>query len=371
MAYAVKYGDLAPGRIGNGTLLYKVPLDKPSWKSGASKLDNVKDGPGIAPLNKTKPAEVVIRMHSPYIFLGGKVRVAGEIAGATPIQVLISTNNGLDFTEFDKISEVGAFTKELDTSKRIYRRYDYYIKFVLTGDVTVKGLEIENDIQHSQRPLPALAQGKNTITVSSGPCIDTITVSPSLWKDVGTKAEALANFHPTIVDIRHDGNEMWYSGPKAQLTIPVETPGDITAVRFGGHFRARGAKDGVNLLVSFDEGKTWLKAGEVPGPYAGYCKYVEFKDVPKGARKVLVGYQLVQGEVVAGIFSVRADVDYWATPDGKQPKSDTFPSLKVTYVYNEGGEKQQVLVTKKPVDTFTIDCASKPTMKSIIVEQAP
>jgi hypothetical protein len=45
--------------------------------------------------------------------------------------------------------------------------------------------------------------------------------------------------------------------------------------------------------------------------------------------------------------------------------------VKVTYVWDENGaEKKDVHVAQKPEETYTINCAAKPTMKSIVMELA-
>jgi hypothetical protein len=52
------------------------------------------------------------------------------------------------------------------------------------------------------------------------------------------------------------------------MTFPVATPGDLVRLRFGCHYRARDARDGWELQVSFDGGKTFQPAGRCPGGMA-------------------------------------------------------------------------------------------------------
>jgi len=361
LGYSPRYGDLAPGRIGNGTLLYRVPLSQKDWRSGAWSLDNVKTGAGISPMDRGRPAEATFRMQCPYVFLGGKIRLAGEAKGNGWLKVLLSTNNGLDWTEIKEIN--GKFNEEIDVKDKVFRRYDYYVRLAMAGDVAVAALEIENDIQHSQRALPALGQGPNAVTVHAGPAVNTVTAAPSLHQDIGNKNEKLSGFRPVLEGARHEGSVI-NSGGRGSVTFPVATPGDIRSVRFGGHFRADGNNQGVGLMLSFDGGRSWAEAGSVPGPYRGYCKYVEYDRVPPGARTVLVRYQLSG----ASILSLRADVDYWDTPDGRKPRSGAFPPFVVTYVYKDGAEKRVPLVVKQSPAKFSITCGSKPEMRSIIVE---
>ena len=58
-----------------------------------------------------------------------------------------------------------------------YRRYDYRLKFTLSGAGTgLNTLVLSHDIQHSQRALPALDKGANTIHFSTGPAESTVTI---------------------------------------------------------------------------------------------------------------------------------------------------------------------------------------------------
>ncbi len=370
--YQRPYGDIAPGRVGNGTLLYRVPLPGSDWRSGAWQLENVARGRGIAPASRTKPAEAVFRMHCPYVFLGGKARLGGKASGRGSLKMLLSTNNALDWKEVWRLDKTGSFREEVDLGRKVLRRYDYYVKLVLEGDVRLDALELENDIQHSQRALPALAQGTNTITVSAGEPTDTVTIAPVVPTANVGKNEDLSAFRPALEGVKRTG-AIWCKqyGVAGLVTFPVETPGDIRAVRFGGHFRARDKKDGVELLLSFDGGGNWIEAGRAWGPYAATCKYVEFGKAPPGVRKVLVRYRLTQKGTVTGIFGLRIDVDYWNTPDGKPPRRKTFRPLKLTYVWKEGGaEKRHVQVVRKARESYEISSAAAPLMRSLVVELA-
>src|SRR5207249_3719013 len=96
-------------------------------------------------------------------------------------------------------------------------------------------------------------------------------------------------FHPAVDGF---GPPHLFVGPagKGTVTFPVSTPGDMVRLRFGAHYRARDARDGLDYQVSFDGGKTWATAGRAAGPTAGDCKYVTFDAVPAGARAALVRY---------------------------------------------------------------------------------
>jgi len=324
LRYTPKDGDLAPGRVGNGTLEYDVPAAL------------LKDA--------AKPAGLTVRMPSSYVYLTGKA----TFKATGPVSVSFSDNNGLDW------KEVAVNGSEIDLSPLVFRRYDY--RLVLKGALT--SLRIEHDVQNSQRALPALGAGKNTLTFSAGPAESTITVEGST--NEGSKGKQLlsTDFHP-----EKNGMEGWWFQGKGDLTYTIATPGDLVRVRFGSHYRIRDAKDGIDYLVSVDGGKTWKKAGRVEGPTPGHCEYVTFSDVPAGVRDVKVRYAGTSRNTT-GFLNLRIDADY------KEPAGG-FRPVKVTYRWDEEGKaKEQSFVAKKPDETWTVNCAAKPVMKSIVMELA-
>ncbi len=83
-------------------------------------------------------------------------------------------------------------------------------------------------------------------------------------------------------------------------------------------------------------------------------------------------YKLTQARNTTGIMGLRIDVDYWDTPDGKAPRREEPTPLKVTYVWQENGvEKKDVHVTRELPESYEIHCASRPLMRSLVVELAP
>jgi hypothetical protein len=99
------------------------------------------------------------------------------------------------------------------------------------------------------------------------------------------------------------------------------------------------------------------------GPWQGCCKYVIVGDVPPGAKSAQVRYAGQQRNTTC-LFDLRIDADY------KEPNGG-FRPVKVTYVWDENGaEKKDVHVAQKAEETYTINCAGKPAMKSIVLEMA-
>ena len=360
LRYSPRYGDLAPGRIGNGTLSYDVPLSDASF-GGALEARNLTCGPkGVAVENKDAPGVLVLRMPSSYVYLGGELTLEATPGDSGKVVVSLSDDNGLAWKELASISRAGK--QRIDLKPFVFRRYDYRLKVSLHGAGTaLNALRLHHDIQHSQRALPALGKGRNKIAFSAGPAEGTITIEGATSLALKGKQLVYTDFAPKVEGMQHD--PLRIAGGTGQITFPIETPGDMLRLRFGGHYRARDAKDGWDLEVSFDGGKTFAKVDRLAGPTPGSSHYTTFADIPKGTRKALVRYKGTQRNTTC-LFDLRIDADY------REPKGG-FRPIRVVYRWEEDGKaKEDVRVLRKERETYTIDCAARPVMKSIRLEWA-
>jgi RNA polymerase sigma-70 factor (ECF subfamily) len=359
LAYSARmFGDIANGRIGNGTVEYNAPLQSEEFRDSALTYENLDDAAHVK--DAARDGVLVIRMPSSYVYLTGQLNFKSAIGDGGEIQVLLSDNNGLDWKDVLKVNATGTQTADLKPFS--YRRYDYRLKFVMKGKGTgLDSLSITHDIQHSQRPLPALGQGENKIAFSSGN-EGTITIEGSHNKEAVGKQLLVSDFHPVANNVTIMP-EIRVTAPKGDLTFPVETPGDMTRIRFGLSGRVHDKNDLWNLQVSFDDGKTFKTIDTLKGPARFASKWVTASDIPAGTHKALVRYA-GENAAAAMIFDFRIDADY------KQPAGGFVP-VKVTYTWDENGkEKQDVHIAKSAEDAYTINCETKPTMKSIALELA-
>jgi hypothetical protein len=363
LKFSPDYGDLANGRVGNGVLEYNVPLADGSFRGGALLADNVsakdedKVGPAVHVKDAAKPGVVVFRMPTSYLYLTGKVAVSAVVPDGGEIAVAFSDNNGLDWTDLTKIAKSGEQT--IDLNEKIKYRYDYQIKFTMTGAGTgLDSLKITHDIVQSQRALPALGKGANAIAFAAGN-EGTVTICGSTDPKC-TQQVKLVDFHPVLTGIDAAGMQVQGRG---SATFNVSTPGDMTCLRFGGFYRARDKKDGWDYKVSFDDGKTFTTVDRAAGPAVGGCKYVTYDKVPAGTRGAQVQFA-GNATNTTMMFRTRIDADY------KEPQGG-FAPIKITYMWEENGQaKQDVHTAKTANDKYTINCASKPKMTSIIMEWA-
>ncbi len=368
--YTPKMGDLSNGRVGNGTLVYEPPLADATFKDAVFSSENI-----AFSADKEKPVQIkdgaasgsfVVRMPCSYVYLSGTLVVDAALAAGGDVSVAFSDNNGTDWKDVSKVNAAGPQT--IDLKALVYRHYDYRLKFTLNGAGTaVKALKISHDIQHSQRPLPALGKGDNTITFSAGPQEGTVTVQATHPEFKAKGQPSLEEFHVTTTGFNPDTFKQWKTlvpaGANADLTMPLETPGDLVRLRFGCNYRAGDKNEGFEYQVSFDDGKTFKTVDHAMGPNRQNGKFISFSEIPAGTRKAQVRIHAnSKGNCV--IFAARADADYTEPHGGFRP-------VKVTYTWQEAGQdKQDVHIAAKDNDNYTIKCGDAPKMKAIVLEQA-
>jgi hypothetical protein len=331
--YTPAWGDLGNGRVGNGVQEYVVPR-------GAF--------PGT---------ENILRMAGSYVYLTGELTFDAVVSGGS-IEISLSDTHGRTWKPIAEVTASGP--RKIDLTPFVLRRYDYRLKFIFKGKGSgLDSVKIVHDVQHSQRALPALGKGDNTIRFGAGPAEGTIAVEGAGPKFRGKQVVAdelgavLTNIH----------KEPWIpQGPTADITFPVETPGDLMRLRFGCGYKAGSKGEGWDLQVSFDEGKTFKTVDRAAGPARIAGKWVTFSDIPPGARKALVRYSAInRGDLI--LWRHRIEADY------KEPHGG-FAPVKITYRWEENGRpREHVHVARSPNDTYSIKCDQVPVLKSISIER--
>ncbi len=366
LRYTPQFGDLAPGRVGNGTLEYDAPLAASHFRDALLSAENLAgesdDGkhPALHVKDTSQPGTFVLRMPSSYVYLSGVLTVKPVMGSGGQITVFFSDNNGLDWKPIADFTASGE--QRVDLKPLVLRRYDYRLKFVLRGrDTGLDALRLVHDIQHSQRPLPALDHGSNDITFTVGPSEGTISIEGST--DLKNKGRQLVftDFHPETKGLAKD--KILLAGGTGEITFPVETPGEMTRLRLSAFYRARDARDAWEVQVSFDGGQSFKTVERLSGPTVSFGKYVVVPDVPPATKRALVRFAGTQRNTTM-ISNFRLDADY------QEPHGGFLP-VKVTWLWEENGQpKKEVRVARQPEEKDTIHCAAKPVMKSIVLELA-
>jgi len=379
-------GDRARGRLGDGTIEWDVPAhDFAQLTAVARSVENLKPTEkGLVASDPSRPGVLVLRFPSSYVYTKGQailnVTRGGNNGG---VLVSFSDNSGLDWKQVKKLDMGGGHT--LDLASLVKRRYDYLLKIELLEGWGLNDVHTWNHFQCSQAPLPTITEGENQLTFSAGPQEGTITIEGSTETETAKKNGQLtiADFHPVISGGVTDALRM--NGPVGDATFDVVTPGEMKRLRISVVYRARDAKDGFDVQVSYDGGKTFktVENGALEGGTTGASRYLIVSDVPPGTRQAKVRIAGRQANApsafdpkgmspwterkdaaTAFIFDLRIDADYSEPAGGFKP-------VKITYAWEENGlPKGHVHVAKSPNETYAIPCGPGTIVKSYTMELA-
>ena len=365
LGFQAKLGDIAPGRLGNGTLEYDVPLAGGAFRATALAAENLvtqsEGGPfALQPKEAAAPGVLVLRMPTSYLYLSGRVELKAVVGEGGAVTVSVSKDHGLTWKEAGRLSASGEQT--IDLKPLVYRLYDYRLKVELSGKGTaLERLKTVHDILHSQAPLPALAQGENRIAFSAGPPEGTITLEGHMNPEEGRNAPVRhTDYRPELRGLSPNFLRVGDSG-SGEAIYTVRTPGEMTRLRMNGHYRARDARDRYDVQVSYDGGRTFVQVAEFAGPTAGSSRYFTVEGIPAGTKEARVKLVASQRNTTC-LFDLRIDADYREPAGGFRP-------VKITYVWEENGvEKKDVHVARQASESYAIRCAAAPLMKTIVLE---
>jgi hypothetical protein len=340
-------GDRAPGRVGDGTIEWNVPMAQ--LKTVALSSDDT---------------GFTLRFPSSYVYVKSAATVKATVGSGGSVKVSFSDNNALDWTPVATIDKSGE--QVLDLTKLTARRYDYRLKFDVQGAGTkVDAIKAANDFQCSQAALPTITEGENQLTFNAGPQEGTVTVEGSTETEIAKKNSQLtiADFHPVFSGGMQPNLHM--NSATGDATFTINAPGDISRLRFSTAYRARDARDGFDWQISYDGGKTFTNVpnGHLKGGTKGASSYLVVHDVPPGTKSAQVKLAGTQKGTTL-IFDLRIDADY------KEPAGGFVP-VKITYNWDEAGQsKSAVHVAKTPGDAYSIKCGSGAVVKSYTMELA-
>ncbi len=119
----------------------------------------------------------------------------------------------------------------------------------------------------------------------------------------------------------------------AYVVFRIDTPTDISRVTYGGRFYNRGLKAHIDLLHSFDGGKTWTRSYTLTDTTSPYdvIHYEKVASIPPGTKSVLFKYlwsAASAGPDVCGLYGVRMEANHL-------PADAAFKPLDVTFAWKE------------------------------------
>jgi hypothetical protein len=368
--------EFSPGYRGgvaaNGVHRYAPNLAAGDLILGAELFDNLAEGnrsPVLRVRDPGRPGVAVVPLVSPYVYLGGKLRLkaVGHSAG-DKVTVAISTNNGRSFATLYSATVERPAEATIDLKDKILRRYAYWLRLELTGGAGLDRFAVENDFQHAPRTLPWLGKGNTAIIVAADgdPTIATRSIACRITTDPAftqNETSTTMGIRFENVDLRSDA--CWWKGGTGIMTVPIEVPGDLVGLGFSAQVRARSEKDRARVLTSTDNGKTWKPVTVIAGPTQGRTEHIRVDTWPAGDRNVLLRFELT-GNNTAGVQSLRVDADY------RDPlASKTIRPFRVVHRWKEVGRERShaETITRLPA-RYTIPAGADSEMVSVTYEMA-
>lgn len=151
------WGAQAAERICNGRWEYRPDFSKDLWRKGTETAANITmDRDGLVAENG-KTGQIIWKMKSPYVFVGGKLEVEGS-----GVKFALSWDGNkwqdLDGNAVPNLDAMFHFPNKGDA------RYEYRLKCELPPGARLKRIAILNDLQMAPLALPGMAVGDNRFT---------------------------------------------------------------------------------------------------------------------------------------------------------------------------------------------------------------
>ncbi len=259
---------------GNGTLawqpsLAKIRPDELLW--AGSENVQIKDAE-LAAIDPSKPAVAVFRVYCPWVLVEAKAHLAAKSTSGSP-QVAISTDGGFAWAELAPnwiVEKTGLPAAAIDLTAQVAGKYEYQLRVTLDGS-RLYGLKVDNLFQVSPLSLPKMVPGRNFITVYRGPDMGVVQLVQAGNKAARERyivqTEGLCTPFTPPPDPAGKPVSPQYRLAAVDPKVPgyavfkLTAPGDLKAVSIGGLVSiSRGPLPSVQGEVSFDAGKTWVKA---------------------------------------------------------------------------------------------------------------
>jgi hypothetical protein len=328
---------------GNGVRTFAPALTGASLAKLAHSISNARaiSPAGVEPIKAGETGEVVFKIEGTNVITGlaidaGLVRKSPDDVSA----IAISTTNGLTWKDVWKNEAIGDSVANLKLVDEVNGSYEVLVKVTLRGKsapsaAQLKSIAFRASTQVNAKTQPRLNIGKNTVYVGAGDQAESIVFWPELQG--GKAAPYIVEQQNVIFERKNQGYMGTLHAEKASqeawVVFRMDAPRDITRINYGGRFYNRAPKSHIDMLHSFDGGKTWAKSYSLTDTNQPWdvIHYETVDQVPAGTRSVLFKYLLNSsdaGSSSCSIFAVRMEANH-------KTADPTFAPVEVTFTWSE------------------------------------
>lgn len=335
---------------------------------------------GLAADTAGMPGEVIFKVQSANVTTSQSIvasffRKSAEDHAA----ISVSTNNGLKWQEVWKADQTGEFQARIALIEEVNGAYETLIRVQLNprsnpADVLLKGLEVQTSTALNAKTQPRLNLGKNTVYIGAGEPTESVVLWPELqngrYKDMVVEEK---NIRSVPKHINFQGALYPEKAREdAYVVYRLDAPTDLKRVSYGGRFYNRASKSQIDMLHSFDGGKTWQQSWSLTSTQQPWdVIHYETVQPPPGCRSVLLKYLLNTTDpspAGCSIYALRMEGNY-ALAD------DTFRPLEVTFTWKERQtdyalvERSHTQLVEQVPFTYAINIggADHPVMEALAV----
>jgi hypothetical protein len=328
-----------------------------------------------------EPAEVTFKVEGANVITSIGIEATINRAGAEDAaSIAVSTTNGLTWTEVWKSEATGTNPVSLRLIDQVNGAYEVLARVTLraqsnSSSAQLAKISFNTLTQLNAKTQPKLNVGKNTVYVGAGDQAESIVLWPELM--AGKAAPCIVDQHNVAFAKKNSGYMGTLHAAKAKedawVVFRVDAPRDITRIEYGGRFYNRAPKSHIDLLHSFDDGKSWKQTYSLTDTNQPWdvIHYETVKEIPAGTRSVLFKYVFNSsqaGTEACSIFATRMEVNHHSADPGFQPIEVTFAWDEVQADRTTVARAHTELVPKLPHKyTINVGGADHPVVQSMRV----
>jgi hypothetical protein len=354
---------------GNGIRVWTPPLtadrlaESVYWMDGMSAVEPS----GLQPAKAGRPGQVVFKVEGANVITSLRIKASLFRKGNDDLSAIsISTTNGLQWKEVWRNDKTGETPAQIKLVDDVNGSYEVLVRVQLLGkaapsDARLKSISFETVTMLNGKTQPSLRLGRNTVCVGAGEQTESIVLWPDLQADrykpyvVEEKNVKTAADHPGYMGTMFAEK----GGEDAYAVFKIDAPAELTRVTYGGRIYNRGKDAHIDLLHSFDGGKTWTKSYSLADttPPWDVIHYEKVESIPAGTRSVLLKYlwkSYGAGPSECSLYAVRMEAQY-------RPADIRFRPMEVSFTWKERQQDYSLvtrshtqLVEKLPC-TYTIN----------------
>jgi hypothetical protein len=367
---------------GNGVWTFRprlTPADY-AWAVHSAAHVRAREPAGLAADAAGTPAEIVFKVQSANVTTSQTITAAFRRRSADDrISVAVSTTNGLTWKEVWEADGTGQVPARIRLVEEVNGAYETLIRVRLLArndpaDAVLEALEVQTTTALNAKTQPRLNLGRNTVHVGAGGQTDSIVLWPELQagrhKDLAVEARNVQSVP------RHLGYQGAVYPAKARedayLVYRLDAPADLRHVTYGGRFYNRAPRSHIDLLHSFDGGKTWARSWSLSDTAQPWdVIHYETVPAPPGCRSVLLKYLMNTTDPSSAGCSI-----YALRIEGAHAPADPgFRPLEVTFRWKERQadhsllERAHTQLVERVPCTYTVNVggADHPVMESLTV----